>query len=53
MSKKKPSLSSIVLGRQTLEIIKFLKVPKSTVYHVVNRFKELGTSEDCTRSERP
>ena len=26
---------------------------KSTVYHVVKRFKKLGTAEDCLRSGRP
>ena len=40
-------------GRKNLEIIKLLKVAKSTVYNVVKIFKELGTSEDRPRSGRP
>ena len=30
-----------------------LKVAKSTVYHVLKWFKQLGTSEDRARSGRP
>ena len=33
-------------------IIKQLKVPKSTVYDTVARFKELGDDKDCPRSGR-
>ena len=34
-------------------IIKQLKVPKSTVYNTVARFKELGGDKDRPRSGRP
>ena len=34
-------------------IIKQLKVPKSTVYNTVARFKELGDDKDRPRSGRP
>ena len=34
-------------------IIKQLKVPKSTMYDPVARFKELGDDKDCPRSGRP
>ena len=40
-------------GKTNSQIIDLLKVAKSTVYHVVKRFKELGTSKDCPRSGRP
>ena len=36
-----------------LMIIKQLKVPKSTVYDTVARFKELGDDKDHPRSGRP
>ena len=39
-------------GRTNSEIIKLMKVAKYTVYHVLKRFKELGTSEDRPRSGR-
>ena len=35
------------------EIIKLLKAPKSTVYLIVNRFKELNSTENCPRIGRP
>ena len=41
------------VGRTNSEMIKLFKVAKSTVYHVVKRFKELGTSEDRPRGGRP
>ena len=40
-------------GRTNSETIKLLKVAQFTVYHVKNRFKEIGTSEDHPRSGRP
>ena len=40
-------------GRTNSEIGKILKVAKSTVHHVVNKFKEFGTSNDRSRSGRP
>ena len=33
-----------------LKIIKQVKVPKSTVYDVVRRYKELGNTKDCPES---
>lgn len=53
MSKREAIIQLHCAGRTNSEIIKLLKVAKSTVYHVVNRFKELGTSEDRPRSGRP
>ena len=53
MSKREAIIQLHFAGRTNSEIIKLLKVAKSIVYHVVNRFKELGTSEDRPRSERP
>ena len=40
-------------GKTKPEIVKLLKAPKSTVYHTLRRFKELGTTEDRPRSGRP
>ena len=34
------------------KIIKQLKVPKSTVYGVVRRYKELGNTKNCPESRR-
>ena len=57
LSKKRANEREIIqlhcAGRTNSEITKLLKVAKSTLYHVVNRFKELGTSEDRPRSGRP
>ena len=44
-------------GKTKPEIVKLLKAPKSTVYHALRRFKELGTTEDrplsgCPRTSR-
>ena len=33
-------------GKTNSEIIKLLNAPNSTVYHIVNRFKELNSTED-------
>ena len=41
------------VGVSNLIIIKQLKVPKSTVYDTVARFKELGDDKDCPRSGHP
>ena len=35
------------------EITKLLKVSKSTVYHVLKKFNQIGISEDRPRSGRP
>ena len=48
MSKRK----AIIAEKENSEIIKLLKVVKFTVYHFVNKCKELGTSKNCPRSER-
>ena len=40
-------------GKTNSEIVKLLKVPRSTVYHTVSRFKELQSTEDRPRSGRP
>ncbi|XP_076042036.1 uncharacterized protein LOC143025940 [Oratosquilla oratoria] len=53
MSQREAIIQLHRAGKTNSEIIKLLKVAKSTVYHVVNRFKELGTSEDRPRSGRP
>ena len=53
MSKREAIIQLHCAGRTNSVIIKLLKVAKSTVYHVFNRFKELGTSEDRPRSGRP
>ena len=53
MSEREAIIQFHCAERTNSEIIKLLKVAKSTLYHVVNRFKELGTSEDRPRSGRP
>ena len=40
-------------GVSNSTIIKQLKVPKSTVYNTVARFKELGNDKDHPRSGHP
>ena len=52
MSKRDIIIQLHWTGRTKSETIKLLKVAKSTVYHVVKRFKELGRSEDRPRSGR-
>ena len=39
-------------GKTNSEIVKLLKAPRSTVYHMVSRFKELQSAEDRPRSGR-
>ena len=39
--------------RTDSEIIKLSEVAKYTVYHIVNRFEDFGTSEDRPRSGSP
>ena len=43
----------IAQERTNTEIINHLNVAKSTIYHVVNILKELGTFEDRPKSGRP
>ena len=45
MSKREAISQHHCAGRTDSEIVKLLKVTESTVCHVVERFKELGTSE--------
>ena len=52
MSKREATIQLHCTGRTNSEIIKLLKMVKSTVYHVVKRFKDLSTSEDRPRSGR-
>ena len=40
-------------GKTNSKIIKLLKAPTSTVYHTINRFKELKNTEDRPQSGRP
>ena len=51
MSKRQAIIQRNCSGRTNSDIIKLLKVSKSTVYHLVKTFKELGTSEDHSRVE--
>ena len=54
MSDKREAITELHrAGKNNSEIIKLLKVLKSTVYDTVNRFKELDTIEDRPRSDRP
>ena len=53
MSKREALTQLHCAGRTNSEIIKLLKVDKSTVYHVVNIFKQIGTPEIHRRSGRP
>ena len=50
MSKKEAINLLHCAGKTNSDIIKFLKVAKSTVYHVVKRFRGFGTPEDRPRS---
>ena len=53
MRKREAIIQLNCAGRTHSEIINLLKVAESIVYHLVKRFKELGTSKDRPRSERP
>ena len=53
MSKRQAIIQLHCAGRTNSEIINFLKVAKSTVYHVLKIFKQLSTSEDHPRSGSP
>ena len=53
MSHKEAIIQLYCAGRTNSEIIKLLKVVKSTVYHVAKIFKELGISENRPTSGIP
>ena len=53
MSKRHAIIELHRAGVSNSMIIKQLKVPKSTVYDTVARFKELGDEKDRPRSGRP
>ena len=40
-------------GKTNSEIVKLLKAPRTTVYHVVSRFKKLQSTGDRSQSRRP
>ena len=53
----KPSREAVIYmfqqGHSPAKIIKELKLPRSTVYKAIARYKELGTTQDRPRSGRP
>ena len=51
--KRAPIIELRRAGKNNSEILKLLRSPKSTVYHTINRFKELNSTEDRPRSGRP
>ena len=54
MSDKRAAIIELYrAGKTNSEILKFLKAPRSTVYHTVRRCKELQSTEDRPRSGRP
>ena len=53
MSQHKAIIQLFCTEKTNPEIVKILKAPKSTVQDAVNQYKELGTSNDHPRSERP
>ena len=53
MSKRHAIIELHRMGVSNLMIIKQLKVPKSTVYYTVARFKHLSDDNDCLRSGPP
>ena len=53
MSKRHVIIELHRAGVSNSMIIKQLKVPKSTVYDTVARFKELGDDKDHPRNKRP
>ena len=53
MSKKGAIIQLHCVRRTKSEIIKLLKVAKSTVYYIVKRFKDIGTSKDRSRKGKP
>ena len=53
MTKRDAILGLYRAGTPISKIIKQLKVPKSTVYDAVRRYKELGNTKDRPKSGRP
>ena len=52
MTKRDAIIGLYRAGTPVLKIIKQLKVPKSTVYDVVRRYKKLGNTKDCPETVR-
>ena len=53
MSEREATIQLHCSGKTKSEIIKLLKVAKSTVYYIVKRFKDIGTSKDRSRKGKP
>ena len=54
MSDKRAAIIELHRTEKTnSEIAKLFKAPRSTVYHMVSRFKELQSTKDRPRSGRP
>ena len=53
MSKQEAIIKLHYVGKTNSVIIKLSKMCKSMIHHVVNRFTEVGTSEDHLRNGRP
>ena len=53
MTKRDANIGLYCAGTPVSKIIKKLKVPKSTVYDMVRRYKDLGNTKDRPKSERP
>lgn len=53
MSKREAIIEFYSAGMSIKKIINLLRVPKSTVYDAVARYKELGNAKDRPRSGRP
>ena len=53
MSAKREAIIELhCAGYTNSEIVKLIKVPRSTIHHTVKRFKELGNIEDRPQSGR-
>ena len=52
MDKRAAIIGLYYTGTPMSTIIKQLKVPKSTFYDVVKKYKELGNTKDCPESGR-
>ena len=53
MSRREAIIGLYQAGKSNSEVIKLLKLPKSIVYHVVSRFRELGKAKNRLRRGRP
>ena len=53
MAKREAIIELHRAGKKNSEIVKLIKAPRSTVYHTVKRFNELGNAADRPRSGRP